>query len=108
MDLTYRTGARPNELVQNECTVRRVVSDGYFGWRLWFAVRCEGGGLFVLSVLVDPGGTFDEHGQGGRTWGFAQVAPGTWQVSPSIHFPGTWHETPRVVGVPSGEPWEPQ
>jgi hypothetical protein len=110
MDLRYKVGvADPFEdLAVGECTVWALSRENErVGWGLYFlANRSDNGKPEIFRVPIIVGGGFTESGPCGRSWGFTKIAAGTWQVSPSIHFPGVWHETPRIVGVPDGEPWQ--
>ena len=120
-ELRYRSFVDVNDLAVGECTIRRTGDppNGTRWWNLWFRVNRETDGQpddFV--VPVNPGGTYNEAGPGGKTWGFTLVEAGAWQVSPSINVlntrelhpgahdaPSLWHQTPKVVGVPEGEAW---
>jgi hypothetical protein len=125
MNLAYRSGAMPDDLAIDECTIRhaRDTTTGVTWWLLWFYVRRDTDGEpEVFAVPVNPGGGFAESGlPGGRTWGLTRSLPGVWQVSPSINVldvddrqvhmgvqPGKsslWHQTPTLLNVPAGEPW---
>lgn len=119
MDLTYRVVRHVGELELGECTVRGAHDDrARVWWMLWAWVRRQDGGEpFYVAVPVNPHGPYLEVGPSGRrTWGLARVDATTWQVAPSIDVvgdkrpdgsrePSLWHHTPRVVGVPAGEPW---
>src|ERR1700691_5122469 len=118
--LVYRSCVLIEDLQLGECTIHRCGT----GWNLWFYVTRETDGVpedFV--VPVNPGGGYIENGPLGRTWGFTKSGSGVWQVSPSINVlddagaravqagahpttPSLWHQTPSVVGVPDGEPWQ--
>ena len=122
--LVYKSHALIEDLQLGECTVHRCgTTDGKRGWNLWFYVARETDGVpedFVIPV--NPGGGYTENGPLGKTWGFTNSGGGVWQVSPSINVvtlpsgtaiaagvhPATslWHQTPSVVSVPDGEPWQ--
>lgn len=124
MNLTYRAHALIEDLQPGECTVHRAgLATGARWWNLWFYVARETDGVLEDYVVpINPGGGYVENGPGGRTWGLTKTAAGIWQVSPSIDVkqdsrdshPGTsspqgrsaWHQTPAIVGVPDGEPWQ--
>lgn len=109
----------PEKLALGECTVRGTQGDGAAYWRLWFYVNRDSDGQpDMFGVPLNPNGGYSESGPGGRTWGLTRAEPGTWQVSPSINVlvhreihPGEhqdeslWHQTPKIIGVPEGEPW---
>jgi hypothetical protein len=117
----------PDELEIGGCTVRRVHNvSGLSWWHLIAYVRRDDTGdpVFV-EAPINIRGTYAENGVGGRTWGFTDMGGGRWQVSPSInvvvnkdntgheviagphtHRVSIWHQTPTVVGVPTGEPWQ--
>lgn len=120
-ELRYRINGSPDTLEPGECVVRGARAAGEphkRWWMLWFRVIRESDGLAETNAVpVHPHGDFTEYGVGGRTWGLKLKAPGTWQVSPSIHVlepdprePGksrtAWHQTPVIVDVPDGEPWQ--
>jgi hypothetical protein len=121
MDLVYRSFVEVDSLVVDECTIHASVDGRRRFWHLWLRVlRADNGQPDTFCVPVAPLGPFNEHGPGGRTWGFGPLSDtGVWQVSPSINVLATkeiipghhptevsiWHETPRVVGVPEGERW---
>lgn len=120
MDLTYRPHARIQELAVGECTIHRAGdATGARWWLLWFFVARETDGVPEdFCVPVYPDGAASSSGPGGRTWALTQASPGTWQVSPSVNILDTgeavavrvgmgslWHQTPTIVGVPTGEPW---
>lgn len=107
MDLTYRSFVDPDDLLLNECTIRRVTKDGQaVGWGLWFVVaRVDNGRLELFRVTVSPYGPFVDN-RSWKTWGLNPAGSGMWQISPSINYGDTvWHQTPRIVGVPAGEQW---
>ena len=118
-ELRYKGLVPVEDLAIGECTVHRAGNDsGAKWWLLWFRVdREDGGGPFDVAVAINPSGGYVESGPGGRTWGLQRAGAGTWQVSPSINVladqvhpgphasPSMWHQTPRVVDVPDGEPW---
>lgn len=124
-DLRYRA-CGIDDLALGECTVRLTGDGAARWWQLWTLVRGALGEPGYVAVPVDVGGEYAERGSSGRrTWGLRRTGPGTWQVSPSIDVrayvaadgrevakgsPGAreiswWHQTPRLVGVPDGEPW---
>jgi hypothetical protein len=121
-ELRYKVCARIGDLQLNECTIRRagLPPAGTFWWQLWFHVARETDGVaqfFAVPIIVN--GSYTETGPGGRSWGFVNQGSGTWQVSPSINVldevtrqgqvevrGSLWHQTPSVVGVPDGEPWQ--
>jgi len=120
-DLKYRGYHVDIEALQlNECTVRGAgLADGTKYWMLWFCVnRDSDGAMDVFGVPINPNGSFVENGPGGKTWGLTNLGSGQWQVAPSINVlntrdphpgehpaPSLWHQTPKVIGVPDGEPW---
>lgn len=124
VELRYRSVERLSDLGLNECTVRATQArSGAFWWQLWCFVRCDDGCERFVGAPVAPNGAYHENGPGGRTWGLARAAPGRWQVSPSIDVltsadglrqkrglsrqdPSLWHQTPALVEVPDGEPWQ--
>jgi hypothetical protein len=112
----------PDDLQLGECTIRPAAelngSRAYY--RLWFYVNRDSDGQpDMFSVPLNPNGGWIENGPGGKTWGFNRCGAGEWQVSPSINVlttrdlhPGLhpsvaslWHQTPKVIGAPDGEPW---
>lgn len=128
--LQYKTHAdRPyvEDLQPGECCIRSAAQEGGEPWwMLWFCVMRDGTNTReVAAVPINVRGEAEEHGPGGRTWGFKLDVGGVWQVSPSINVldhpdgllvhagehPDTslvsvWHHTPDVVYVPQiGEPW---
>lgn len=122
--LRYRPGAvASDDLAIGECTIRPLLRDGdtFVGWGLWLRVlRANDGKPEVFRVPVIPRGQYSETGPGGRrSWGLNEKVPGTWQISPSIHYTeerpaegeqpartvDVWHKTPEIVGVPAWEPW---
>jgi hypothetical protein len=108
-ELRYRSFVDVDDLALDECTIHAAVKDGApCGWHLWFLVAREDNGQpEVFRVPIIPGGSFNENGPAGKSWGFTALGGGAWQVSPSIHYVGIWHQTPKVVGVPAGERWQP-
>lgn len=120
-ELRYRGYHVEPELLQvGECTVRATKGDSADYWRLWFYVNRETDGQpEMMGVPLNVNGGWNESGPGGKTWGFNRAEPGAWQVSPSINVlatrdvhpgehpaPSLWHQTPTIVGVPDGEPWQ--
>ena len=124
-DLIYKSHSLIEDLQPGECTIHRCgTPDGKRWWNLWFYVPRETDGVLEDFVVpVNPGGAYTENGLGGKTWGFTKSGAGVWQVSPSINVlddagaravqaggrpatPSLWHQTPSVVGVPDGEPWQ--
>ena len=117
-------GAFVDELGLNECTIHQCKElSGALSWRMWFCVARETDGVVkIFAVPLIPRGAYTETGPGGRSWGFQPQGGGVWQVSPSINvldvsgcekypgehpaLPSLWHQTPSVVGVPDGEPWQ--
>ncbi len=123
MELRYRSPDRIVELCAGECTVRGTAAGARCWWQLWCRVRYDDGSEHFVGVPVIPHGAYHENGAGGRTWGLTRVGPGRWQVSPSIDVlsdddarrlkvgqprrdQSLWHQTPALVGVPDGEPWQ--
>jgi hypothetical protein len=117
-DLLYRSRVLVEDLALNECTLHRCSGSGAARWwqLWWLANRDTDGKPEDFCVPVNPGGSYNEHGPGGRTWGLTLTAAGIWQVSPSINVlasrdaiagngPSIWHQTPRLVGVPERETW---
>jgi hypothetical protein len=105
-ELRYRADVRVDDLAIGECTIHSASDGRHRWWHLVFLVAREDNGQpEFLRVPVIPGGAFDEHGPGGRSWGLTSLGGGAWQVSPSIDFGGVWHQTPKIVGVPTGERW---
>lgn len=128
--LAYRSGASPDDLKPDECTIRSSRAEDGLGelvkeqisgtgktvrfWNLWFcAMREDNGQQELFAVPVNPRGPYIEKSANNRrTWGLADCGGGRWQVSPSIHFTGdegklsVWHQTPMLVNVPDGEPWQ--
>ncbi len=121
MNFTYRSFVEVGDLAIDECTIHPCAGGS---WNLWFRVVREIDGVDEdYVVAVNPGGVFAESGQAGRrTWGLTKTTEGIWQISPSINIlvdsrdphPGAhptsasaWHQTPAIVGVPSGEKWMP-
>lgn len=113
----------PEDLAIGECTVRptRAPNGGALYWRLWFLAARETDGVpEMFGVPLNPNGAYTENAPGGKTWGLTKTSPGTWQIAPSINVlesrvlhPGehptevsVWHQTPAIVGVPDGEPWQ--
>lgn len=110
-----------DELEVGECTIRSTRNEAGASWyTLWFRVlRDSDGQPDTFSVPFNPNGLYLENGPGGKTWGLTMSWPGAWQVAPSINVlntrdphpgehpsPSLWHQTPMIVGVPSGgEPW---
>jgi hypothetical protein len=126
MDLVYRSFVNVEALTLNECTIHAASeAPDKRWWQLWFFVARETDGQAEAFVVpVAPGGLYNEHGPGDRrTWGFTDVGGGAWQIDPSIDvvqdadatlihpgphptLPSLWHQTPRVVGVPTNERWQ--
>lgn len=133
--LLYKPHARIEDLGPGECTVHRAGDgSGKRWWNLWFRVPRETDGQledFVVPITLSAP---DPNGPGGRSWGVTYAGSSAWQVSPSINVleqdakrapngevtqlggrrivAGThpvgrslWHQTPRIVSVPDGEPW---
>jgi len=118
--LRYRSNACVSDLQVGECTIHRCGnSDGARWWVLWFReTREDNGQPADFGVPINPNGTFDPSGPGGKTWGLTRAAPRSWQISPSINVlgsgeshpgvhtaPSQWHQTPTIVGVPDNEAW---
>ena len=103
-ELRYRPLAERGALDLDECCIVPGRKGDARGWLLVFYVRTTDGHEQTFRVPVNPGGPHIEDGPLGRTWGLQHAAPGTWQVEPSIDL-GNWHKTPKIVGVPDGEPW---
>jgi hypothetical protein len=124
MELAYRSSALIEDLQPGECTVHRAsVPGGKAWWLLWVRVYREdrAGQTATIAVAVNPNGPYAEDGPGGRTWGLRPAGPGRWRVDPSIDAkgersavpgflqhpaPSIWHQTPTLVGVPTGEAWQ--
>ena len=130
MELKYRSLITIEDLRPGECTVRRAADGGGKNWWnfWWYVPRETDGVLEVFVVAVIPGGSYTETGAGGRSWGLLRAAPGRWQINPSINVldvesddsdstrhvitgiaptgKSLWHQTPAVVDVPDGEPWQ--
>jgi hypothetical protein len=105
--LTYRRDSSPDDLQPGECVIRKTVDTSV--WVLWFcALRDADGQQELFAVPVNPNGPYLEKEEGvrRRTWGLMKQDASTWQISPSIHFVGIWHHTPKIIGVPSGEAWQ--
>ena len=100
MLLTYRPTTEIGMLDIDECVIKAVGNV----WLLAFYVRTTEGNEQTFRVPVNPNGAPVEAGPLGRTWGLTRCGAGEWQVLPSIDL-GTWHQTPRIIGVPEGEPW---
>lgn len=119
--LLYRSHALIEDLVVGECTMHRASgSSADRWWQLWFRVLRETDGQPAdFCVPMNPGGSYQPNGPGGKTWGLMKCGSNTWQVSPSINvetsgdafagprstLPSLWHQTPQIVGVPDDEPW---
>jgi hypothetical protein len=128
MELAYRSFVLVEDLRPGECTIHRASdASGKRWWLLWFHVYREdrAGERIDLAVPVNPNGSYLEQGPGGRTWGLMPAGNGRWQVAPSIDskdgstvfsVPGfhdhparsVWHQTPVLVAVADGEPWQTQ
>jgi len=111
-ELTYRSAVSPDDLRVGECTIRQAAglgSDGRTWWNLWCCVQRADVPTepLLFRVFVIPRG---EHGPGPSpnqlAWGLTDLGNGRWQVHPSIDHGALWHQTPVLVGVPSGEPWQ--
>jgi len=128
MELHYRSRVLVDDLKPGECTIHSAgEGTGKRWWNLWFYVPRETDGVLEAFVVpINPGGGFDPNGAGGKTWGFTRAGDSRWQVSPSIAVlddagaravttgaarppdsKDLWHQTPAVVDVPYGEPWQP-
>lgn len=118
MDLTYRAADRIGDLALGECAIRHTRGElGRAWWQLWAWVRRADGETLYVGAPVNVGGPYLEVGPSGRrTWGLTRVGEHEWRVSPSIDVlgaeredgtrgPSLWHESPRIVGVPSTEQW---
>jgi len=118
--LTYHTGCEIEDLAVGECVIRACSNSGAMNWwQLWFRVlRDTDGQPDIFSVPVDPSGTYNARGAGGKTWGLVSAGPNQWQISPSINVENTrdahadgytpsslWHHTPMLVGVPADARW---
>lgn len=110
--LAYMSGVSPDDLKPGECTIRRAVGKGIDDrtwWNLWCCVwRADvPTEPFLFRVFVIPRAA---HGPGpfpGQiAWGLNPAGEGRWQVSPSIDHGTYWHQTPTLVNVPEGEPWQ--
>jgi|ERR1700679_3183103 len=124
VDLVYHPGVMVEDLPIGGCTVRRTRLGDKLWWALWLYVRrADTGEPTVFEVPIHVRGPYTEDPVAGKMWGFTKsLEAGVWQVSPSINVlvgtdvvelhpgahpsPSVWHETPRVVGVPEGEPWD--
>ena len=123
--LHYRgTGVPVEDLALNECTIRGAGNqeDTASWWQLWALVARDVDGVVEhIGVPVDPRGTWDAAGPGGKTWGFQPAElPGRWRLAPSVNVlesralhegdhptqASTWHHNVIVDGVPDGEPWD--
>jgi len=104
MELRYRPYAERGALDLNECCIVPGVCGDARGWMLHFYGRTTDGHEQTWRVPVNPSCPHIEDGPLGRTWGLTRCGPGEWQISPSIDF-ADWHHTPKIVGVPDGEPW---
>lgn len=100
MIFTYRRWEQRGALDLNECTIGPAGP----GWLLTFYGRATDGHEQTYRVPVNPNGPHIENGPLGRTWGLVRCGSGEWQIEPSIDL-GDWHETPKIVGVPDGEPF---
>jgi len=118
--LQYTSFAEVDTLSVGQCTMHRCAGQAGEFWHLWFRVERDDNRQPVTAcVPVNPNGSYNANGRGGKTWGLTKTAPGTWQFSPSINVlesedvhPGEhpteksiWHQTPAVAGVPDGESW---
>lgn len=101
MIFTYRPYTQRAALALNECCITAAET----GWMLHFYGRAADGRERTYHAPINPNGTHTDGGPLGRTWGLTRCGAGEWQVSPSIDF-GDWHHTPKIVGVPEGEPWQ--
>lgn len=116
--LKYRSYILLDDLQVGECTVHRAGDHTGEWWLLWFRFNRETDGQPMdAAVPINPNGTYSEADR--KTWGLTKTAPGTWQIAPSINVlasgdlhPGEhpdtslWHQTPTIVEVPDGEPWQ--
>lgn len=120
--LRYRPCVYVADLEIGECTIHRAGdSSGRSWWLLWFRVAPDAGGdAFDAAVPVNPRGTFDASGPGGKTWALQPAAPAhVWAIVPSINVLGSgdahdgdhptevskWHHVVTIEGVPDDEPW---
>jgi hypothetical protein len=122
--LQYHSSALIESLPLGHCTIHRARDGAKTWWNLWIHVtRTNDGAPDVFVVPVIPNGDYTENGPGGRSWGLKKTGPGEWQVSPSINVLkdndktvvvtglapesiSLWHQTPSLVYVPDGEPWQ--
>jgi len=122
--LTYRSFVDVDSLAVDECTIHRCSGVAGRWWILWARVlretsgpRGSAGEPMVFGVAVTPNGPPGQ-GPGGKTWALAPAGPGRWQANPSINVlvggdihqgehpeASQWHQTPAIVGVPTGETW---
>lgn len=113
--LLYRPCAQRGALDIDECVIvpANPSGDQALGsdqrpagaWLLMFYVRTADGYAQYFRTPVNPNGPAVENGPLGRTWGLNRCGANEWQVSPSIDY-GNWHQTPKIVEVPDGEPWQ--
>jgi hypothetical protein len=115
--LNYRPFAERGALNRDECLILPATNGQARWWMLHYRVLCNDGRDADFCTPINPNGPNLSNGPGGKTWGLNRAEPGAWQVSPSIaianpiaHEPGEpaelWHQTPKIVGVPEGEPWQ--
>jgi hypothetical protein len=117
-ELRYRQNTERDDLQENECTIAPV------GGGLAMMVYCfrrKDGKLERRTLPVRPNG---DAGDAEHSWGLRRsvpAAPGRWQIAPSIKCMErvrdltdpkkdidveVWHETPAIIDVPEGEPWQ--
>jgi len=116
---THDGGVTAKKLAENECTIFRGHGPGEGPWMLRFCFRrVTDGKLESRAIPVYPNA--DQQSGG---WGLKRV-DGGWQVAPSIACSNrepdgdfqddrskdkvteVWHQTPLLVEVPDGEPWQ--
>lgn len=116
-ELRYRRGAKREDLGENECFVKGV-GGGLCSLVFRFR-RVTDGKLETRTLPVRPNG---QAGGAEHAWGLNRTnVPGKWQISPSIAAQDivpdpdapngqrtieVWHQTPAIVDVPEGEPWQ--
>jgi len=120
--LQYRGLIDVDALNVGDCTMHRAGDGaGRSWWLLWFRVIPDAGGeALCAAVPVNPRGTYDADGPGGKTWALQPATrEGAWNVVPSINVltSGTvhdgehptetsiWHHNVVIEGVPDLEPW---
>ena len=107
----YPSGPNPVRPGPGECGIWRPLGDTG-PWYLSFGfTRTTDGKSESRSIPVNVNGPpINEH----NAWGLKRTdVPGRWQINPSIQCCDgnrddleVWHETPAIVDVPEGEPWQ--